>query len=386
MALLRKLNSKPQSSGDELTTAPQVATTDSGTRARKSGHAARHASGTPVRAAVLFGLLLASSALLCSRTTAKEQDRSSVTVNVFPGGFNWPSFVAQKKGFFEHNGIRVTLQATPSSVAQMTGLAEGKFDIAITAVDNIVAYVEGQGQAPIGPQPQFFAFMASDSGFLSLVAAPGIQSFSDLRGKTLSVDARSTGYAFVLFEMLARNGLSAADYRIEEVGGMVQRWNALRERRQSATLLSAPFNILAKEQHFNELAHATKVIGPYQGNVGATRRSWARENRSKVIAFIRGYSQAIDWLYDQTNRDEAIRILLENLPEMSPALAQQSYGELLDARDGFLPHARMNLEGLRTVLALRSHYAEPRKKLAEPMKYYDPTYYNAALRPGRSDR
>lgn len=321
-----------------------------------------------------------------SIASARAQAPSEVTVNVFPGGFNWPSFVAQEKGFFEHNGIRVILQATPNSVAQMTGLAEGKFDIAITAVDNIVAYVEGQGQAPIGPQPEFFAFMGSDSGFLRLVADPDIKNFSDLRGKTLSVDARSTGYAFVLFEMLARNGLSPQDYRIEEAGGMVQRWNALLQRKQSATLLSAPFNILAKQQSFHELARATEVIGPYLGNVGATRRSWARENRSKVIAFIRGYAEAIDWLYDQKNRQEAIRILLKNLPEMSPELARQSYDELLDTHDGFLRHSRINLEGLRTVLALRSRYAEAHKRLADPMKYYDPSYYNAAMRPRGSSR
>lgn len=314
------------------------------------------------------------------------QELPEVTVNVFPGGFNWPSFVAREKSFFQRNGIRVTLQATPNSVAQMTGLAEGKFDIAMTAVDNIVAYVEGQGEAPIGPQPEFFAFMGSDSGFLSLVVAPGIKSFGDLKGKTLSVDARTTGYAFVLFEMLARNGLSEGDYAVEKVGGGTLRWNALREGKQSGTLLSTPFNLLAKEQQFGELAKATKVIGPYQGNVAASRRSWARENRSKVIAFIRGYVQAIDWLYDKANRGEAIRILLRNLPAMSPELAQQSYDELLDPQDGFFRDGRVNLEGLGTVLELRSRYARPPKKLADPMKYYDPNYYDAAMRQRPSNR
>ncbi len=79
---------------------------------------------------------------------ARAQAPAVVTVNVFPGGFNWPSFVGQQKGFFERNGITVMLQATPNSVAQMTGLAEGKFDIAITAFDNIVAYVEGSRRSP----------------------------------------------------------------------------------------------------------------------------------------------------------------------------------------------------------------------------------------------
>jgi ABC-type nitrate/sulfonate/bicarbonate transport system substrate-binding protein len=307
------------------------------------------------------------------------QELPQVTVNVFPGGFNWPSFVAQDKGFFERNGIRVALQFTPGSVAQMTGLADGKFDIAITAVDNIVAYVEGQGEAPIGPQPEFFAFMGSDSGFLSLVVAPDIKSFSDLKGKALSVDARTTGYAFVLFEMLARNGLTEGDYSIERVGGTAQRWTQLRDKKQSGTLLSAPFNLIAQEQHFIELAKATRVLGPYQGNVAATRRSWARQNKSSIIAFVRGYVQAIDWLYNEANREEAVRILEKNVPELPPGLAQQSYKELLDARDGFSRKGRMNFEGLRTVLALRSHYAEPQQQLTDPLKYYDPSYYDSAI-------
>jgi ABC-type nitrate/sulfonate/bicarbonate transport system substrate-binding protein len=326
-----------------------------------------------------FGAVVLLMAANLLTAPARAQAPAKVTVNVFPGGFNWPSFVGQQKGFFERNGITVTLQPTLNSVAQMTGLAEGKFDIAMTAFDNIVAYIEGQGEAPIGAQPEFFAFMGSDSGFLGLVVAPEAKRFADLKGKTLSVDARTTGYAFVLFDVLRRNGLAESDYKIEKVGGMEQRWAALRDRKQAGTLLSAPFNILARDQHFNQLAQATKVIGPYQGNVAATRRTWARENRTKVIAFIRGYAQAIDWLYDKSNRDEALTILLNNVP-MSPEIAGRTYDELLDPKDGFFHKARVSTEGLRTVLALRSRYADAKKTLIDPLKYYDPSYYDAALR------
>jgi ABC-type nitrate/sulfonate/bicarbonate transport system substrate-binding protein len=321
-------------------------------------------------------LLFATSLLAAP---ARAQAPANVTVNVFQGGFNWPCFVGQQKGFFERNGITVTLQATPNSVAQMTGLSESKFDIAMTAFDNIVAYVEGQGEAPIGAQPEFFAFMGSDNGVLSLVTTPDVKKFADLKGKTLSVDARTTGYAFVLFDILRRNSLSEGNYKIEKVGGTVMRWDALREGKQSGTLLSAPFNLIASDQHFNELARAIKVIGPYQGNVAATRRSWARENRTKVIAFIRGYAEAIDWLYDKANREEAISILQKNV-SMSPELAERTYDELLDPKDGFYRKARVSMEGMRTVLALRSRYADAKKKLIDPSKYYDPSYYNAAMR------
>jgi len=146
--------------------------------------------------------------------TTVHKSLAKITLNIFPGGFNWPSFVAQAKGFFAANSLEITLQATPNSVTQMTGLSRGEFQIAMTAVDNIVAYVEGQGEAPIGAQPEFFAFMGSDSGFLSLVAQREIKDWRDLQGKTLSVDARTTGYAFVLLEMLRRNGLAGDDYKI----------------------------------------------------------------------------------------------------------------------------------------------------------------------------
>ena len=68
-------------------------------------------------------------------------------VIVFPGGFNWPIWVAQEKGFFKDNGVAVELTPTPSSVFQLVGLIEGKFDIAITAIDNLIAYRDARARS-----------------------------------------------------------------------------------------------------------------------------------------------------------------------------------------------------------------------------------------------
>jgi ABC-type nitrate/sulfonate/bicarbonate transport system substrate-binding protein len=302
----------------------------------------------------------------------------NVTVNVFPGGFNWGIYVAQHIGLFARHGIRVGMQETPNSVAQMTALSVGTCDIAMTAIDNIVAYVEGQGEAPIGAQPEFFAFMGSDTGFLNLVAAADITSIGALKGKTVSVDALTTGYAFVLFEILRRNGLDPGDYNVVKVGGTVQRWQALRERKQDATLLSTPYNILARAAGLKQLARGIAVLCRYQGNVGAARRSWASAHKDAVIGYIRAYVAALDWLYDRANRDEAIRILRNELPHMTQELAGQTYEELLDPEDGFFRNGRIDV-GLRTVLELRSRYAKPAKQLGDPAKYFDEAYCRAAV-------
>jgi ABC-type nitrate/sulfonate/bicarbonate transport system substrate-binding protein len=316
----------------------------------------------------------------------QASDLPVVTVNVFPGGFNWGLYVGQDKGFFARHGITVEMQGTPNSVTQMTDFAQGKFDIAMTAVDNIVAYVEGQGEAPIGPQPDFMAVMGSDSGFLSLVTSPEIKSIAELAGKTLSVDAMTTGYAFVLYEIMRRNGLDKdkGDYDIVRAGGMVQRWNALREGLHAATLLSAPYNIIAKKDGFTEFVKATDVIGAYQGNVAAVRRSWAQHNRSKVLAYIRGYRDSIAWLHVPSNRVEAIEILRRHLPQMPPEIAEASYAELLDPMRGFFRSGDINRDGLNCVLELRSRYGRPSRLLNDPAKYCDLSYSNEARNTGQN--
>ena len=60
-------------------------------------------------------------------------------------------------------------------------------------------------------------------------------------------------------------------------------------------------------------------------------------------------------------------------------LAGQSYGVLVNPK-GFAPDGAIDIEGVRRVLALRSEYGEPKKSLTDPMRYYDPRYYEAAKR------
>jgi ABC-type nitrate/sulfonate/bicarbonate transport system substrate-binding protein len=311
------------------------------------------------------------------RTAA--QNLEPVSVIVFPGGFNWPIWAAQEKGYFAKGGIEVRLTPTPSSVFQLTSLIEGKFDIGLTAFDNVVAYMAGQGEASLSVQPDLFVFMGGDNGLLSLAVLPEIKTYQDLKGKTLSVDARTTGYAFVLFDLLKRNGLNAGDYNVVKAGGVLERWERLRERKHDGTMLIAPFDMLAKANGFNILQYALDVYGQYQGISGTARRSWAAANPKKLESYIRGYREGLAWLFEPKNKDEAIAIFRRNLPQFSEGLANQSYDVLVNPR-GFAPDGALSIEGARRVLALRSEYGEPNKMLTDPMLYYDPRYYEVVER------
>jgi ABC-type nitrate/sulfonate/bicarbonate transport system substrate-binding protein len=294
---------------------------------------------------------------------------------VFPGGFNWPIWIAEEKGFFARNGVAVKLTPTPGSAFQLTNLIDGTFDIAMTAIDNVIAYSEGQGAAPTRERPDIVAFMGGDNGFLRLIAVPEVKTYADLRAKQISVDALTTGYAFVLQELLAKGGLAPGDFELVAAGGVMERFQALMEKKHAATLLISPFEVNAEAKGFTRLANAADRLGAYQGLVGATRRGWAREREKDLVGYIRAYLAALDWLFEPANKAEAIAILRKNLPNMAEELAARSYGILAHPSQGFARRAELDVPGIETVLALRSKYAQPPKPLTDPGKYYDLQYY-----------
>jgi ABC-type nitrate/sulfonate/bicarbonate transport system substrate-binding protein len=306
------------------------------------------------------------------------QAQTPLRVIAFDGGWNLPVWAAQRQGFFEANGVSVQLSYTPTSVYLITKVLDGTFDIALGGMDNVVAYQEGQGEAKIPDNPDLFAFFGGDDGFASIVAAPGVKSFAELKGRTVSVDAMTTGYAFMVRELLARNGLGETDVSYVRAGGTATRYRDLIAGKQDATLLRTPFELLARERGFNQLATGLS-LGPYQGTVGLARRSWAREHEAAMIGFLRAYRAGIDWLYDRANREIAEALLVANIRDMTPALAKRSYELLLADKGGMTRDAALDIDGIRTVLQLRSKYGTPKKILEDPMKYVDLSYYEKAF-------
>lgn len=84
------------------------------------------------------------------------------TINIitFGGGYNIPAWIAQRQGFFAKHGVAVNLTYTPDSVYLMTNLIDGKFDVALTSIDNLIAYQEGQGEAPVKTPPAWLLLWA----------------------------------------------------------------------------------------------------------------------------------------------------------------------------------------------------------------------------------
>lgn len=310
-------------------------------------------------------------------TTAPAVSRMIRTI-VFPGGFNWPIFVAQDLGLFAAQGLDVTVVPTTNSKQQMAGLIDGEYDIAMTAIDNVIAYNAGQGEAPTKNRSDLIAVMGADSGFLHLVGVPGTESITALKGRKVGVDALTTGYAFVLLRMLEQAGVSRSDVDFVESGGVLARFEALMQQKFDATLLVSPFDAAAEKKGFVRLGSGLDLLGAYQGVVAAVRRDWAAENPTSVTGYIVAWRKALDWLFEPANKGAAIALLQEHLPTMERPIAEISYAILLDPASGFYRDAALNVAGVRTALDLRSAYGVPGADLGDAGDHIDTRYYEEA--------
>jgi ABC-type nitrate/sulfonate/bicarbonate transport system substrate-binding protein len=307
---------------------------------------------------------------------------STIRLIVFPGAFNWPVWVAQRMGWFADANLEVQLTPTPGSVVQLTGLIDGKFDLGITLIDNVVAYREGQGEVPaVGKD--LIGLMAHDTRTLpALITLPEVRSYADLRGRTLSLDATRTGYANVLYAMLEKGGLTRDEYKLESIGGVKQRFDALLARKHAGALFNSPFESLLEAQGFTRLDTARSVAASYQGMVVAGRREWIAAHSASVIGVLHALLRAIAWLYDPANRAAAFKIHDAQVPGAPAGSAATAHGILFHPQHGLPRDGLIERDAVVGVLELRSRFGVPQRQLRSPQDYYDLSYLDDARKIG----
>jgi ABC-type nitrate/sulfonate/bicarbonate transport system substrate-binding protein len=316
--------------------------------------------------------------VLLSLVPASAQTRIAMTGFGFVS--NLPIWVAQDRGLFKKEGLDVTIDQTQGSIAQIRDMMAGKYQIAMTSIDNIIAYTEGQSDTDQKIDGfDMVAFAGLHSGLNSVVARPEIKTFADIRGKTVVVDALTTGYAFLLFRILSEHGLRPRqDYQVIGIGGGAGRRQAMREGRAVVAVMSSPEDVKARQEGYNILATpADALAGGYQGSTYAVRRAWANDHEKELVGLIRAVAAAHESIY--ADHEGAIATLKTRLKDLSDADARATFGSLVAGKGGLNRNAEINIAGIKTVLSIRNEFATPKKNLDNPDKYVDLTYYRKAM-------
>lgn len=294
---------------------------------------------------------------------------SRIRVSTFAGASSLPLVVAAERGLWERAGIDVELVQTKSSDELMGGLVDGTYPIVHAAPDNFIAWRDRTG-VPI------VAWAGGTSGPLSLVAQPGIRSVADLRGRAIAVDAVASGFVSVLRVLLRDAGLGPEDVRFEALGATNLRFEALRERRTDASMLTLPWSAAAAREGFSVLADARAARPRLQGSSAGSLEPWLADHADEADAYLRGLVAALTWLQQPESREPACAIL-ERRYGIDPEIAETVRAALTDPIAGWSPAALVDPTGMAAVCELRTENGMA--PASPPETYYSLAPYRRVL-------
>ena len=332
------------------------------------------------RSVIIGSAALAGAALGGDGLVGRAHAADTLKVVAFAGASNWPFWACQQESFFTRENVEVTLDFTPNSIELARNMMAGKYDLALSSVDNVIAYNEGQGEVDLGAPSDFTSLFGVDNGLLSVMAAADVADIKALKGQTVSVDAMTTGFAFVLREIMARNGLTENDVTWVKAGGGAQRLEGLLKNEAKATLLNTPLDLVAEARGYKRLARAREVLGAYQGIVAMVRKGNVKEKNAALRGFTRAFRAGVQWIAEPANKEKAIALLMAKMNGMPRPAAEKAYERLLDPADGIYRDLRIDRAGMKAVLELRSKYAQPQKQLTDVERYIEPGFLEAALK------
>jgi ABC-type nitrate/sulfonate/bicarbonate transport system substrate-binding protein len=279
----------------------------------------------------------------------------------FKGIQNLPLYVAMQQGFFAQQGLHIDITYTTGSIPQLAGMVREEYQLIQTAPDNVINVDNNPSAFGLDPTtaPHVIMLLGGSVGPLSIYAQSEITTFDHLRGTVLGVDNPASGFALVLRDMLARNGLLLErDYIFTIAGGTSNRLDALKRSSVSATILYAPYDLLATRAGFNQLATSTDYYPAYASLATTGIQTWIEQHSDVVTGYITAYLNALRWIYDPAHAND-VQAMMQNEPSLGldASLAPSVYAAFVDPRSGFDQNATLDDVGLQQVIELRVTYA-----------------------------
>ncbi|MGZ6364638.1 MAG: ABC transporter substrate-binding protein [Ktedonobacteraceae bacterium] len=324
----------------------------------------------------IIGALLFSSQQQNNETDEMHQ----LKICTFKGIQNLPLYVAIQQGFFAQQDLHIEITYTAGSIPQLVGLIREEYQLIQTAPDNVINIDNNPGAFGLdqATTPCVIMLLGGNVGPLSIFAQSNITTFEHLRGAILGVDNPASGFAIVLRDILARNGLLLeSDYNFTVAGGTSNRLDALKNGSVAATILYAPYDVQATRAGFKHLATSTDYYPAYASLATAGIQTLIEQHSDKVISYITAYLKALRWIYDPGNVND-VQAIMQNEPALGldASLTPDVYAAFVDPKSGFGRDAMLDDVGLQQVIDLRSRFASSPLTERDWAHYRDLRWYH----------
>ncbi len=216
----------------------------------------------------------------------------------WPSGEGWssqPYKVAQEKGFFEREGLRVRMITFRGTNLMLAALMSGDLDYM-----TILPFTAGAAARGV---PVKIVGAVTKSSTQAIVARPEIENIKQLRGKKVGINSFGSSVDYTAFAALSRSGLDPQkDVNIIMAGGgNLDRILALASGSIDATVVSSPFEFHAEKQGLKTLISA-KELGelvriPVTG-INVTHKKIEKDG-DEIVRLLRALRSALTVLQEQ---------------------------------------------------------------------------------------
>ncbi|MGN9779379.1 ABC transporter substrate-binding protein [Micromonospora sp. H33] len=322
-------------------------------------------------------LLLLGSVAACGNddeqpTTADGKKKVTLTLNWVPYGEHAPFYYGLKKGFYEEEGIDLTISPGGGSGKTIQAVAQEQTDFGWADTPPLLKGIAtGMKVKSVG------VFLQKGPASIEFLADKGIKSPADLKGKTVGGTPGDAIYA-TFPAWLKANGLSESDVKVVnlDAAGKIA---ALAEGRVDA--IQGFFHDQAPTIEARTGKDVDYLLYADWGmNMLGTGLVVNDSTLSKDPDLVRAFTRATQKSWTEAAKDipgatDAMAELAENEPEKKVLVEQLTLAvPLLDVGSGGKPGVNTEAKWTETI-SLMSQYAEL-KDAGGPSTYWDGSYGN----------
>ena len=311
----------------------------------------------PFFGAFCFSLLL--SLFLSARALAQDKVRLGLSSVSALHSAVW---VAEQKGLFRKHGIDAEIIVTgQGGTAGIGALLANDIQMASSAGDVLVAAALHGGDTVM-------VAGVVNKGLQRVVAKPEFKTPADLKGKRIGVTRIGAVSHSVLLMMLPRWKMTVSDVQVMQIGSSPNALAALDKGGLEAAVLTIPYMFVAEDRGYRVLADMGDTDIYYLHTMIATTRSYIKNNRDKVLRFLKGYLEGLAFV--KQNKREAIDVVRKKLrlgAEQTRNLERSI--DLLNAKY-YEAAPYPSMRGVETVLGFVEK-DNPKAKSADPKSFVD---------------
>jgi ABC-type nitrate/sulfonate/bicarbonate transport system substrate-binding protein len=281
-----------------------------------------------------------------------------------------PLVVAQQKAFFEQEGVQINRTVIGPDDNLVRAVAGRALDMGIPEAS--IAINAAAHGAPVK-----VVAALTDRYPYELFVAKGVKAYSDLQGKTISHWTVAPEVSVALIRrLLAAHGLQEVQYNLIAGGNLTARYAALSQGAVAGAILTAPFDILARKNGFNELGGLYEFPAVFASVV--VNAPWASSHPNVVVAVLKAMVLGFRYASNPAHRDEVVRIMAE-VGKVDPAAIAPTWDEFYREQTyltswDLIPSQR-SMQGVVDVLASLGQVP----KGVNPLTYFDLSYLNQAI-------